>query len=182
MAVPHTPAGLVKLVTDLAGKPTSFYRLAQYLHQLHAVSDISFRRITTNGVVGRRRAYQLIRIARVFGPSKIPVSTLEAVGFTKLNLLAEKNEKGKVFTKAEVEFLVDWAAQHTVKALQDRLAKDPDKQKKRVVAIYLSQAEYPLYRAAMIKCGAQEVGKGLVGQERALMKLIASLKPKDGTP
>ncbi|TXN72852.1 hypothetical protein [Methylobacterium sp. WL6] len=163
MAVPRTPAELVKLVTDLAGKPASFYDLARRLHELHAASSSDFRKITTNGVVGRRRAYQMVRIARVFGPSKIPAPDLEAVGFTKLNLLAEKNEKGSVLTTAEVEFLVDWAAQHTVKALQDRLAKDPDKQKKRVVAIYLTQAEYSLYRAAMMKFGAPPVGKGLGG-------------------
>lgn len=178
MAVPHTPAELVELVTDLAGKPVSFYDLARRLHELQDASATDFRKVSTNGVVGRRRAYQLVRISRVFGPSKIPLSDLEAVGFTKLNLLAEENEKGKIFTAAEVEFLVNWAAQHTVRALRDRLAKDTDNQKKRVVAIYLSQAEYLLYRATMIKFGATEIGKGLVGQEKALMKLIASFKPE----
>ncbi|MCJ2008385.1 hypothetical protein [Methylobacterium sp. J-092] len=93
LAISGTPAEHVKLVTDLAGK-TSSYDVPHRLHKLHDASAADFRNVSTNGVVRRRRAYQMLRIARVFYPTKIPAPDLEAVEFTKIYLLAEKNEKG----------------------------------------------------------------------------------------
>lgn len=106
MAVTLTPAVLVALVTDLASKPPGFYLLAQRLHELHAASPADFKKVITSGVVGKRRGYQLIRIARVFVPSKISTLHLEAAGFTKLGLIAEKHEnaeKAYVLDADEIE-------------------------------------------------------------------------------
>lgn len=112
MAVPKTAAELVALIVDLANQPTSFHPLTKRLYRLLTASPEDFKKVVTSGVVGKRRAYQLVRIARVFGPTKISPSDLETAGFTKLDLIAKKHEKAEkayILDVAEIVHLLAWA-------------------------------------------------------------------------
>lgn len=114
----------------------------------------------------RRTAYYFMKIARVFGPLGLDEHTLQQVGWTKLATIALFVDDENVFE------LIDLARWLTAEELKRGLKGKPIGKKHRVVVLYLRPKNYALYRHALLKHGAHEVGKGLGGQEGALMRLI----------
>lgn len=169
---PANSGVLKSKILELAETPKRFFQLAIHLRDLKNLDPAAFRSVHEGTAIQRRRAYDFARIADAFDGSDIPVERLEAVGWTKLAILA-RHGMGQM----PIESYVDLAERATVHMLQAQLATKIDAPNTRVVLLRLTPDQYEAYRICMIAHGAQKAkqGKGMVGQEEALMSLISKL-------
>lgn len=169
---PATPNTLKAEILALNQQPKRFFALAVRLRDLKEHDPALFRSIHQSKIVQHRRAYQLARIAEAFEGSGISEKRLEDIGWTKLEILARHGMK-----LMPVESYVDLAERATVHMLQSQLAMKGDAPNTRVVLLRLTPEQYEVYRACVIAHGAQKAkkGKGLVGQEEALMTAISKI-------
>lgn len=169
-----SPRALQAEILKLAKKPNHFFDLAVRLRDLRDLDPAAFRSLHQDNVIQRRRAYELARIAEAFDGSGISAERLEAIGWTKLAILARHGMKPMA-----IESYIDLAERASVHMLQAQLATRNDATNTRVVLLRLTPNQYEAYRVCMIAHGAQKAakGKGLVGQEEALMSLISKAEP-----
>lgn len=174
---PASPRVLQAEIHKLAKKPNQFYELAVRLRDLRDLDPAAFRSLHHSNVIQRRRAYELARIAEAFDGSGISPERLETIGWTKLAILVRHGMKPMA-----IESYIDLAERASVHMLQAQLATRNDATNTRVVLLRLTPDQYEAYRVCMIAQGAQKAGKGkgLVGQEEALMSLISQQKPSLG--
>lgn len=171
---PANSGALKSKILELAETPKRFFELAIHLRDLRNLDPTAFRSVHEGTAIQRRRAYDFARIADAFDGSDIPVKRLEAVGWTKLAILT-RHGMGQM----PIESYVDLAERTTAHMLQAQLATLTDAPNTRVVLLRLTPGQYEAYRACMIAHGAQKSkkGKGLVGQEDALMAAISKIGP-----
>jgi len=165
---------------DLAREPRRFYELALRLRELHDQDQAAFNAAIRDRSIRRRRAYELLRIANAFADAGLAVERLEAIGWTKLALVAKRlsDLESKGEGGMQIESYIDLAERHTVHELPARLAMMVEPLNTRLVSLWLTPEEYEVYRVSMIAHGATAHGKGLSGQEAALMKLLSEASSK----
>ena len=170
MNEPTDPKALKAEILKLAQQSNGFFKLAVHLRKLKELDPATFRTAYHGKFLQRRRAYDLARIAETFEGSDIPVERLEGIGWTKLTILARYDKH------APSDVIL--AERSTVHELRTHLAKSGAAASTRVISLRLTPAEYATYRTCMIAHGAEKAkkGKGLVGQEQALMSLISKAK------
>lgn len=159
-------------ILELVQSPKRFFKLAIHLRDLRNLDPAAFRSVHEGTAIQRRRAYELARIADAFDGSEIPVERLEAIGWTKLAILA-RHGMGQM----PIEGYVDLAERATAHMLQAQLSTLTDAPNTRVVLLRLTPDQYGKYRACMVAHGAVKAkkGKGLVGQEEALMAALSKI-------
>lgn len=120
-------------------------------------------------LLDRRTAYYLIEIDKAFNPLGVERSELIAVGWTKLARIARH------VTQDNVEEMLVLARDSTDRQLRAIVQGETPPKKARVVLLYLRPKHYRRYAQALLMHGATSVGKGLAGQENALMKIITKV-------
>src|SRR5271157_5226054 len=133
----------------------------------------------------RRMLYYLLKVGRWLKPIGQPTSLYASIGWTKLSILAEHsaNHPGKLPARAALAR----AEQCTVKQLPAVLNGAPvPKRKEKThhsVFLRLTSDQYKVFEAVLrdhggaIKLGkgTGKKGKGLVGKEEALVKVLAKV-------
>lgn len=158
----------MELIADLEN---SFLSLGRMLGKARDENNQLFQSLLALPSLDRRTAYYLIAISTTFDALEVDDKELIQVGWTKLATL-------RPFVTAEnVAVLLELAKQHSNYALRQILKGQGPAKDARVVALYLRPKEYETYKKALVSFGAKPVGRGLRGQEEALMKLIAAAKP-----
>lgn len=157
----------VELIKNLDG---SFLELGRILRHAQERNGLLFADLMKIPGLDRRTAYYLIEIDRTFRPLKIDKSLLSSIGWTKLAHIA------KHVTPENVIGLLAFALSHTDHELRAKLAGKLVPKNARVVLLYFQPKDYAAYSDAVIEFGAKPTGKGLTGQEPALMKLIGALR------
>jgi hypothetical protein len=116
----------------------------------------------------RRTLIYLVQVWDRFGPLGIDKDRLEAIGWTKLAIIAETCDPG---TEEEA---LDLACKYTAKELPGVLKGSPVRKKKHVVVLRLSRGDYLMFREALLEHGAKKAKNkvGLSGKESALMKAM----------
>lgn len=166
-----SPKAILGEINQIAEQPGKrFYRLALLLHDLQQADPALFKKSTTSGPIGRRRAYDLVLVARTFRKMGIDPERLERVGWAKLKVIAKK-----VSDPVTAISYLDLAERATVHVLESQIEAGQDPKSTRVVMLYLSPDQYALYKTAVIEFGAKPRGKGLVGQEKALIALLTNI-------
>lgn len=117
-------------------------------------------------VVGRRTAYYLIEIDRAFASLGVNRARLVAIGWTKLARLT------KHVTVHNVDKLLALAEENTDRQLAALMAGEKPVENARTVLLSLKPKHYKLYATALLQHGAKASGRGLSGQEKALMAII----------
>ncbi len=156
----------------LARLDSSFLDLGRLLRKAQEEDKVLFKSLMGLPGLERRTGYYLIGISRTFDPLPVDDKELGKIGWTRLARIA------KFVTPKTATWLLDLARTHTDRELKLALAGKTPVKKTRVVLLYLKPKQYAAYRSGLLKFGAQEFGRGLAGQEEALMKLIAKAAKK----
>lgn len=150
----------------LATIDSSFLDLGRIFATAQADNPELYKMLKTLPALEPRTAYYLMNIWKVYGHLPVEKKVLARVGWTKLQTMS------KYVTFDNVNWLLDLAQACTDRQLRDTLTGKKPNKDCRVVLLYLKPAQYARYRKAMIAFGAQPFGRGLAGQEKALMALL----------
>lgn len=90
----------------------NFLELGKMLGQLQHRDPELFQKIVAKTDLGRRKAYYLVEVSRIFDPLPIPRARLRKIGWTKLQLI------GKHVTPDNLEELLTLAEESTTKELE----------------------------------------------------------------
>lgn len=173
MTSKQSVAVIKKHAAKLVERPAApFTDLADKLGDLKAIGR-QFRSHVKDVGLSQRKAYYLIKIwDRLEGV--VPEERLEKLGWTKLKaLLPHINERN-------AEAVLTFAEKHTVRECELYLNKQPYREKTRCMIIRFSAKDYATFSDAIIQNGGRKRGKGLVGTEKALLKIVARAKRAEG--
>lgn len=124
-----------------------------------------FDAVCKNAGIGRRKAFYLIEIDRIYGTLNIPMHRLTAIGWTKLCVMA------KHIDPQDLEEWLKLGETHTVAEIRDILAGEDATPN--WVTLRFSNANYAVFRSALIANGALLTsGGGLAGKEPAILKIV----------
>ena len=73
----------------------NFLELGRSLRQLLDRDPELFKKIVQKTKLGRRKAYCLVEVSRIFDPLTVPRSRLRKIGWTKLQLIGKHVEPGQ---------------------------------------------------------------------------------------
>lgn len=152
---------------------SSFMELAGQLRQLQEQDPERFRDFVKATNIGLRKAYYLISVDKTFKPLKVPKKMLVELGWTKLMTIQPH------VTKQNYLDLIEYAKTHTVQQLKEYLKggsqEDVDKNQ-HAVLMYFSPEDYSTLVDALLQHGASRSGRGIVDKEKAMIRLLESIK------
>lgn len=158
----------IATIADFVGR--DFMRLARELRQLQEQRSDIFVEVAEQIGVGRRRAYALARIARIFEHLGVPDERLNRVGWAKLNRLSGHLDEDNA------EQLLSLAEETTAYGLDAVLKGEQPIDGAKVLLLYLPEAVHDRFQALLIQHGAKlKANGGLADKESALMSLITEL-------
>jgi hypothetical protein len=149
---------------------TCFLDLGKLLRQAQDDDPELFAQLLKLPGLGRRKAFYLAKLDRVFGDYPVDTSQLTEIGWTKLSMIAPHVCGVTLF------YFLDLARNYTVHQLKAILKNEPPVEGARVVVLYFEPRQYEVYAKALIKHGAKKKGEGIVDHEKAILNLIASVK------
>ena len=174
------PTKAIKRVTKLANTPKSnrielALALADLDDEPGAVADF-IRTMPTK----LRTTYALLEVGRWVRHSGLAIERCEAIGWTRLGVLARHcaDRPLKKANRAEL----DMAEKRTAAELPAALAAGPavkTPEKRRIVLLRLTPAQYAVFEAAVLAHGATKAGKGkgLADKEVGLVAALRKLSP-----
>jgi hypothetical protein len=167
------PRYLKRKVLQLANGPTkNFYDLARSLSTLHELSPAVLKTIEDRSKLTRRTLYYLVDVGRILRRYQIDKEQAERIGWTKLQILARHlGRKGDVPAE-KLASLLKVAAEKKARDLPLALAGKARTTAERTVLLHLSADDHKLFVEAMVKHGAIRKGRGLINQDKALMRLV----------
>jgi hypothetical protein len=112
----------------------------------------------------------LARIDRQFHTLGVGENRLYAIGWPKLRLL------GDHIPEANREQLLKLAETCTARELELKMRNVEPVDGTRCVNLYFEPAEYEVFTATILSHGGLKSGRGLTGQEKALIKALSSIK------
>ena len=154
----------------------TFLELGRTLRQLQDREPKRFQEIVAKSDLGRRKAYYLVDVSRVFDPLRVSCARLKKVGWTKLGMIA------KQVTQDNVDEFLDLAVRYNVKELERMIQrKEPLGDESHCVLMYFSKKEYEEVEEALKHYGARKAqrGSGLADKENALLKILRKAMGKD---
>ncbi len=153
----------------------NFLELGKALRQLNDRDPDLFQKVYNKTKVGRRLAYYLVEISRVFDPLPVPRSRLKKIGWTKLQLI------GKHVNANNLDDLLELAETNSTKALERQLRGEKPLGNSHCVLMYFSPQDFEELEEALVEHGATrlKIRRGAMqGREEALLHLIRSQKDK----
>lgn len=158
----------IATIADFVGR--DFMRLAKELRKVQEQRPDIFAEVAEQVGIGKRRAYALARVARIFDDLDVPDERLNRIGWAKLNRLSGH------LNEDNAEQLLSLAEETTVYSLDAVLRGEVPVAGARVVLLYLPEAVHDRFQALLVKHGAKpKANGGLTGKENALMGLISGL-------
>lgn len=159
----------------LANNPDrNFLALGKLLVSLRGENAFAFGDWLKEAKLSRRKAYYLIKIATRFGSYPDP-ERLARIGWTKLLLLCS------VEHEESMEGLLHLAETETVRNLSRALRGLEDQGRTRCVMLYLTKEQYERFETTLVAYGAGKSGRALLDKEKALLRIIEKINPKDET-
>lgn len=165
---------LKRRAVGLAGNPAlNFYDLALSLAELHEADRSISATILPSLGMSRRRLYYLIDVGRLIIARDLSKAEAEAVGWTKLQIITRHLiASGGTDDDAFAEYL-DLAKSTKARDLQ-RVLEGQQPRNTRVEVFHLKPRERDNLRNALVAFGAKSTPTGLVGKEKALMRIVGA--------
>jgi hypothetical protein len=153
----------------------TFLELGRTLRQLQDRDPQQFQEIVAKSDLGRRKAYYLVDVSRVFDPLRASQARLKKVGWTKLAIIA------KQVRRDNVDELLDLAERNNVRELERQLKEEAPLGDAHCVLMYFSPKQYEELEEALLHHGARRPKRwrGLVEKETAILKMIRKAMGKD---
>ena len=149
----------------------NFLELGRALRQLLDRDPELFQQVVDQTNLGRRKAYYLVEVSRVFDPLPFPRSRLRKIGWTKLQVIA------KHVTPHNVEVLLELAEATTSKDLERQLRGDKPPGNAHCVLMYFSPKDYAELEDTLLKHGGVRSGRGIQKKEEALITALRKAAP-----
>ena len=159
-----------KAVTLSSDVEDNFLELGKTLRQLLDRDPDLFQKIVAKNNLGRRKAYYLVEVSRIYEPLPIPRSRLRKIGWTKLQLI------GKHLDPSNIEELLKLAEESNAKELERHMRGEKPLGNAHCVLMYFSPKQYKELEEVLIQNGGQRSGRGILNKEEALIKAIKKIK------
>jgi hypothetical protein len=127
-----------------------------------------FHQIVQKSNLGRRKAYYLVEVSRIFDPLPVPRSRLRKIGWTKLQLIA------KHVTPNNLDALLQLAEYSTAKELERAMRGEKPLGNAHCVLMYFSPKDYAELEDMLVKHGGVRSGRGIQNKEEALLRVVAA--------
>ncbi len=162
-----------KRVIELSRQPSiSFVEMARALREIHdSTKAKEFRESAKIAGISIRKAYQFVKIRNAL-ENHWDEDRFEQIGWTKLCIIAAH----VVDRTSPVEQWLKFAETHTARECQLRLEKKPFKNETRCMLLRFDDNQYKAFSKAVLKLGAKQRGKGLIGVERALISAVRKMR------
>jgi len=162
----------------LAVKPTkSFHAFARALSAAHSNDPAFLHEVERIAGIKRRALFYLSNVGGFLEDYSITEEQAERIGWTKIQIIARHiaNQPERINQRAMQDKL-GIAARTPAHALPAALeAQDaPTQGPLRSVLLRFPADQYADVEAALIACGAERKGRGLIGKEDALVRLAVS--------
>lgn len=162
----------------LAVKPTkSFYAFARALWAAHNEDRTVLHQVERVAGIKRRALFYLLNVGEFLTAYRVTRPQAERIGWTKIRIVAHyADRRPHKINQRTVEACLRLALQTPAHALPDALEKqgEPSRGPLRSVLLRLSAEQYADVEAALIACGAEKKGRGLIGKEAALARLATN--------
>lgn len=146
-----------------------FLELGAVLKKLKATQPAEFAGIADATTLGRRRAYYLIEIDRVFGAMELLQPRLMKIGWSKLSLIARHVNPANL---EELLHLAETSAAHELRAY---LKKGTPGLGARVLLLSLDAHQFERIWEVLIANGAYLTPKGIHNKEAALLQALSKV-------
>src|SRR5208337_4791444 len=145
-----------------------FLDLGRTLRQLLDRDPDLFQQIVAKSDLGRRKAYYLVEVSRIFDPLPIPRSRLKKIGWTKLQLI------GKHVNASNLDELLELAESVNSKELERQMRGEKPLGNAHCVLMYFTPKDFAVLEEALLEHGAVRSpggrgGRGLQKKEEALI-------------
>jgi hypothetical protein len=124
--------------------------------------------------IGRRKAYYLVEVSRIFDPLTVPRARLRKIGWTKLQLI------GKHVTPNNLDALLHLAEECNAKELERLMRGEKPLGNARCVLMYFSPKQYDELEDALVQHGGVRRGRGVENKEEAMISIVRRLNKLDG--
>jgi hypothetical protein len=162
---------LYNKATDLSSDvEDNFLELGKTLRQLMDRDPDLFHQIIQKSNLGRRKAYYLVEVSRIFDALPIPRARLRKIGWTKLQLIA------KHVTPKNLDVLLQLAEDSAAKELERAMRGEKPLGNAHCVLMYFSPKDYAELEEALVKHGGVRSGRGIQNKEEALIRLVRHVK------
>lgn len=169
------PAQLKRKALSFAGDPSkNFFDFAQSLHRVHSISPVSLKDIVTATGMSLRRLYYLIDVGRMLDEYRLEKSEVEKIGWTKVGIIARHVAAEPGISRESLSDFLALAATTKARDLKGVLEGQPKSSAVRCVLLHLTPEDHDRLVEALVAHGAVKKGRGLIGKEEALMKIIDS--------
>ena len=166
----------------LAAKPTkSFHAFARALWAAHSNDPTFLHEVERVAGIKRRALFYLSNVGGFLADYSIAEEQAEQIGWTKLQIIARHaaRQPGRVSQhamQAKLRIAVRTPAYALPAALETQGM--PSEGPLRSVLLRMPAEQYADLEAALIACGAERKGRGLIGKEDALVRLAISHRAK----
>jgi hypothetical protein len=151
--------------------PDNFLELGRALTQLYDRDPDRFRQVAARSNMGLRKAYGLVEVSRTLEPLTIPRDQLRTIGWPKLQLIA------KHVTPGTLEALLRLAEESTAMDLERHMRGKKPVGNAHCVLKYFSPKQYAELEETLLKNGGERSGRGIVGEEEALIDALRKAVP-----
>jgi hypothetical protein len=152
----------------------NFLELGKSLRQLLDRDPDLFHQIIQKTGLGRRKAYYMVEVSRIFEPLPVPRSRLRKIGWTKLQLI------GKHIDGDNLEQLLQLAEDSNAKELERHMRGEKPLGNAHCVLMYFSPKQYAELEDMLVKYGGVRSGRGIQNKEEAMLSMVRRLKKPDG--
>ena len=165
-------------VLALAVKPTkSFHAFARALCAAHDEDRAFLHEVEQVAGIKRRALFYLLNVGKLLDDYDVSEVQAERIGWTKLQIISRYVAKQpRRLSQLAMKTKLEIAARTSAHALPTALeAQDtPSRGSLRSILLRIPDEQYADVEAALIACGAERKGRGLIGKEAALVQLAVS--------
>ena len=152
----------------------NFLELGKSLRRLQDHDPELFQQFVASANIGRRKAYYLVEVSRIFDPLTVPRARLRKIGWTKLQLI------GKHVTPNNLDALLHLAEECNAKELERLMRGEKPLGNARCVLMYFSPKQYDELEDALVQHGGVRRGRGVENKEEAMISIVRRLNKLDG--
>jgi hypothetical protein len=167
-----TAQDLKNRALELAALPRNqgWVELSQILELLNGhrgkKGRAEFKNIIRDGALSRRTAYYLPKVGQIIRTARLSTSRAQRIGWTKLQIIG-----GKMNGKNAAR-LLKLAEENNAQLLKRLVRENSPHQKPHCVLLYFSTEQYHQFKRAVLQHGGSSAGRGLVGKEEAILRII----------
>ena len=148
----------------------NFLELGKSLRQLMDRDPDLFQQFIRKSNLGRRKAYYLVEVSRIFDPLPIPRARLRKIGWTKLQLIARH------VTPNNLDVLLQLAEDSAARQLERRMRGEKPLGNAHCVLMYFSPKDYAELEDVLVKHGGVRSGRGIQNKEEAVLRMVHATK------